>query len=61
MFHGEKEIICDLTYMQNLKKKMNTNRVQIDGCWGRVGKGDVEMGEGGQRIQTFNYKRNKFW
>ena len=40
---------------------MNTNRVQIDGCWGRVGKGDVEMGEGGQRIQTFNYKRNKFW
>ena len=48
-------LICGIQENQTQR-----NREQIGSCWGGVGE-DVEMGEGGQRIQIFSYKRNKFW
>ena len=55
----ERQKLCDLTYMWNLKNQTHRNREQPGGCqWQGLEMG--EMGKGGQNIQTSSYKINKF-
>ena len=56
------QILYDLTYMWNLKKKKKLIEKEIrfvvtrgEGC------GVGESDEDGQKAQTFNYKINKHW
>ena len=55
----ERQILSDLTYMWNRKGKQKTksnSQVQRTDWWlPEVGEG-VQMGEGGEKVQTSNYK-----
>ena len=52
-----RQILYDLTYMWNLKKKIkNLHRNRLV-----VPRGEGGMGEAGQSIQTSSYKMSKFW
>ena len=48
------------SYMWNLKKTLYLHREQI-GSWQRHGDWVGEKSEGSQKVQTSNYKVNKFW
>ena len=69
---GEKQIVCDPTYMQNLKQnktkqqqnnlpnQIHWKRAHTCGCgYQRQGLGKEELDEDGLKVPTSSYKINK--